>query len=192
MDASDQELLQRYREGDPSALGILVERYRRPLFGYILNMTGGKVDADEVFQEVWMRVIHKIDAYRHGNFHGWLVRIAHNLMIDRARRRRPEVSLDADAGEDGSSLIDVLPAGGPGPEAGLANRDLRTALGAAVGRLPDEQREVFLMRVKLELPFREIARIQGTSINTALARMQYALSKLRGLLHERYAELGAS
>jgi len=191
MDVPDQELLAQYRKGNPDALGILVERYRRPLFGYILNMTGGQVDADEIFQEVWMRVIRKIGSYQHQNFHGWLVRIAHNLVIDKVRRRRPEVSLDAGAGEEGSSLGDVIAGDAPGPDAGLANRDLRRAIGAAVETLPLEQREVFVMRVKLELPFKEIAAIQGTSINTALARMQYALGKLRGLLHERYAELGA-
>jgi RNA polymerase sigma-70 factor, ECF subfamily len=191
MDVADQDLLRQYGAGNPAALGILVERYRRPLFGYILNMTGGRVDADEIFQEVWMRVIRKVAGYRDQNFYGWLVRIAHNLVIDKARRRRPEVSLDAGDEDERASLGAVLADGSPGPDAGLANRDLRAAIGAAVEALPVEQREVFIMRVKLELPFKEIAAIQKTSINTALARMQYALGKLRALLRERYAELGA-
>lgn len=185
----DKDLVCRYLDGDVDALGELVERYRRPLFGYILNMTGSATDADEVFQETWLRVIRKIRGYRHRNFMGWLVRISRNLVIDRARRRKPQVSLDAELGE-GRSLGETLPGATPGPDAQTEDAELGRRIMSAVASLPVEQKEVFLMRVKTGLPFRQVAAIQGVSINTALARMQYALDKLRPILRNDYEDLG--
>ncbi len=185
---TDWSLLARYKRGDVDALEMLVERYRRPLYGFILNMTEGREDADEVFQEVWFRTIRKLGLYRQKNFCGWLMRIAHNLVIDRARRRKPDRSLDEEhAG--GGSLAGVLPSRDRGPTDNVQATDLGQAIARAVATLPDEQKAVFVMRVKAELPFKEIAKIQGVSINTALARMQYALSKLRPLLKAEYDDL---
>ncbi len=184
----DMELIVRYKRGNVSALDVLVTRYRRQLFGYILNMSVNASEADEIFQEAWLKVIRKIGLYRHKNFLGWLVRIAHNVIIDRSRRRKPNVSLDAESA-GGGSLGATLADKGPAPMDGIENRDLGQAISRAVAMLPDEQKEVFLLRTKAEISFREIAEIQGTSINTALARMQYALGKLREPLRESYNEL---
>ncbi|MCE9615441.1 MAG: sigma-70 family RNA polymerase sigma factor [Lentisphaerae bacterium] len=188
MDMSDRELLDLYRAGDVDAMSRLIERHRHMLFGYIVNMTGNPAEADDVFQEVWFKVIHKLEAYRDGNFGGWLVRMARNLVIDRHRRRKPEISLDQED-EAGRGLAHTLAARNTPPSAALAAQDLGTRIAAAVAMLPEEQREVFIMRVQAELPFKEIARVQGVSINTALARMQYALTKLRPLLQDDYAAL---
>jgi RNA polymerase sigma-70 factor, ECF subfamily len=188
MDDNDTKLLRLYRRGDAGALGALVEKYRRPLFGFILNMTGSQADADEVFQEVWLRVITKFTLYRPSNFLGWLIRIARNVIIDRSRRRKAQVSLDAES-EEGTSLGDVLAAPGPGPSGEAANRELGRRLAAAVKGLPRDQKEVFVLRMQSGLSFKEIAAVQRVSINTALARMQYALSKLRPLLAREYEEL---
>jgi RNA polymerase sigma-70 factor (ECF subfamily) len=185
----DSELVARYRRGDVDALEVLVERYRRQLFSYILNMIGNTGEADEIFQEAWIKVIRKIGLYRHKNFFGWLVRITHNVIIDSIRRRKPNVSLDAEAGDDGGSLANILPDRGQTPSENSENRNLGSVIAEAVALLPDQQKEVFLLRTKTELPFKEIAQIQGTSINTALARMQYALAKLREPLRECYDEL---
>lgn len=190
MGASDRDLITRYRRGDVDALAELVERYRRPLFGYILNMTGGQTDADEVFQEVWFRAIKRLPRYRHGSFPGWLMRIAHNLVIDRARRRKPGVSLDAER-DEGDPLRETIPGDGPDPRRAAEDRDIGARISDAVQSLPPPQKEVFLMRVQGDLPFKRIASIQGVSINTALARMHYATAKLRDLLREDYAELPA-
>ncbi len=192
METGDGELLAQYLGGEVSALEQLVEKYRRPLFAFILNMTEGRGDADEIFQEVWFRAIRSLKRYKQKNFLGWLMRIAHNLVIDRARRKKPDVSLDQSPGGDdeGLALINRLPSQDAGPD-GLAEAgDLGQVIAAAVATLPVDQREVFLMRTKVELPFKEIARIQGVSINTALARMQYALNKLRPMLADHYAALG--
>lgn len=190
MELSDKELIGRYRKGDVEALEALVEKYRRPLFGFILNMTEGRRDADEVFQEVWFKAIRKFAGYRHKNLFGWLVRIAHNVIIDQVRREKPIVSLDS-AEDDSPSMGETIPESGPGPFEQLEASDIGKRIAAAVKQLPDEQREVFVLRVQSEMPFKEIARIQKVSINTALARMQYALTKLRPLLREEYEALGS-
>lgn len=188
MDAKDRELVDQYRRGNVQALEMLVERHGRMLFGFILNHVGGAGDADEIFQETWFKVIRKIDTYREKNFGGWLVRIARNTALDRIRRRKPDVSLDAEP-EAGRSLAEVIPGNDPGPRRRLEASHLGQAIAQAVADLPDEQREVFVMRVEAGLSFKEISRMQRVSINTALARMQYALAKLRPLLKHEYQEL---
>lgn len=190
----ETELLRRYRDGDAAALGALVEKYRRPLFGFIANMTGDGADADDVFQEVWFKAIRKMALYREENFGGWLMRIAHNTVIDRVRRRKGMCSLDAGAGDDeggSGSLAGVLPAAGLDPAGNTEAGELGRRISEAVSALPPEQKAVFLMRVEMDLPFREISRIQQVSINTALARMHYAVGKLRTLLKDDYEALAA-
>lgn len=189
MDAAAEKLIEGYRQGDTAALGELVELYRRPLYGFILRMTEGDGEADDIFQDVWLRAIRKISAFRGGSFLSWLFRIAHNLVVDRARRSGRVVLMDAPGGEESRGMPeDRIPDSAPSPARDAANRDLGACIGSAVERLPVEQREVFLMRFEADLPFREIARIQGTSINTALARMQYALAKMRNELGSLYEE----
>ncbi len=181
----ESHYIARFREGDAEALSVLVEQYRRPLYSVILNMTGGRQDADEIFQDVWLRAIRALPRYRHkGRFVSWLFKIAHHIIIDRARRERPTLSLDhpqvahQDAGREDRDAADAVQAS-----------ELGQRIRAAVARLPPEQREVFLLRMETDLPFKEIARIQRTSINTALARMSYALAKLRASLGDAYREL---
>lgn len=188
MEVSDRELLNRYRDGQISALEGLIAKYRKPLFGFIINMSQGRDDADEIFQEVWLRVIRRQTTYEHGNFCGWLVQIARNVIIDRVRRRKFDLSLDEE-NEDGSSLGKVIAGNEPEPSARLVSQDLGERISKAVNMLSPEQKEVFLMRVQAGLSFKEIAGIQKVSINTALARMQYALSKLRTVLEKDYEEL---
>jgi len=184
---TDTDQIERYRQGDTEALSELVERYRRPLFGFILRMTNHKEDAEEIFQEVWLKAINNMARYRDHRFLSWLFRIAHNLVIDRSRRRKPEVSMDDENTTD--RLAYQSGTESPSPADALQEQDMHHRIRAAVGQLPPEQREVFLMRMEADLPFKDIARIQKTSINTALARMSYALEKLRKTLAEDYAQL---
>jgi RNA polymerase sigma-70 factor (ECF subfamily) len=189
MDQDDAQLLEAYRAGDAEALGKLVEKYKRPLFGFILRFSEGREDADEVFQEVWVRAIKNMNRYRQKNLLSWLFRIAHNLMIDRIRQRRPVVSFDTPVSEDGSTLSEHLAAQQLGPDGEAGGRELGVRIEAAAAKLPPEQREVFWLRMQVDLSFKEIAKIQKCSINTALARMQYAVAKLRTELSGEYVEL---
>lgn len=185
-DIDDNERLERWRRGDTSGLDELVQHYRRPLFGFILRMTEGYDEADEIFQEVWFRALRGLEHYRDRRFLSWLFKITHNLIIDRHRRRKPDVSLDD---ETGDQIKYQVADHRPSPADVLQSDDSLRRIRHAVDRLPFEQREVFLMRMELDLPFKEIATIQKISINTALARMSYALSKLRHALADDYAEL---
>lgn len=175
-----------YRRGKAEALAPLVEMYRRPLFGFILRMTEGRDDAEEIFQEVWFRAIKNLGHFRQARLLSWLFRIAHNLVIDRARKAKPQVDMTGRAEDPETSWVHRIPAVQIGPAHELVDADLGRRIREAVQKLPLEQREVFLMRMEGDLPFRDIARIQQASINTVLARMQYALAKLRAALKDEY------
>lgn len=189
MQPQEREWLEQYRRGDLEALGRLVEQYRRPLFSFILKMTEGRGDPEEVFQETWIRAIRNLDRFDDQNLLGWLFRIAHNLIIDRARKSRPELQPAPRTGQTTTTWFDQVASSAIGPATVAAGRDLGHRIQAALEALPPEQREVFLLRMDGNLSFKEIAKLQGVSINTALARMHYAVRKLRALLKDEYEGL---
>jgi RNA polymerase sigma-70 factor (ECF subfamily) len=189
METPENAWLAEYRRGSVDSMEKLVEYFRRPLFGFILKMTEGREDAEEIFQEVWFRVIRNLDSYREKRFISWLFRIAHNLIIDRARKARPMAGLHPSEPGQEDEIEARIPSPGINPALQVEDQDLGRRIATAVGHLPQEQKEVFLMRMEGDLPFREIAKIQGTSINTALARMQYALAKLRDELKADYWDI---
>ncbi|RKX36738.1 MAG: hypothetical protein DRP64_18185 [Verrucomicrobia bacterium] len=191
MDKTDTDCIKAYLGGDANALEPMVEKYKRPLYSFILKMTEGREDTDEIFQETWFRALKNIHKFQHKNFLNWLFRIAHNLVIDRARRNKRNVSMQTlTGGEDGDqTLEDHLPAPGITPAEEVGGIGLGERIEKAVETLSPEQKEVFLMRMYAGTSFKEIAKIQKCSINTCLARMQYALTKLRSMLREEYDEL---
>lgn len=190
MEHPEQVWLAEYRQGRVEALGQLVDHFRRPLYAFISRLMDGHVDADEVFQEVWLRAIKNLDRFDDEKMLSWLFRIAHNLVIDRSRRSKPVASLDAPVREDEEPLGRKMSAGGLSPDREASGHDLGLRIAAAVARLPSEQRAVYLMRMEGDVSFKDIARVQKVSINTALARMQYALAKLREELRDDYQMLG--
>lgn len=182
----ENQWIQAYQRGDVEALERLVEHFRRPLFAFILNMMPGNSDAEEIFQEVWLRVIKHLPRYREKNFAGWIFRIARNLFIDRIRREQRIVS---PRHPDDETTIETFPDRRPDPAAATGSADLGARIRAALTALPAEQREVFLMRSEADMSFKQIAAAQSTTVNTALSRMNYALQKLRPLLIEDYESL---
>ena len=190
MEHPEQVWLAEYRQGRVEALGRLVDHFRRPLYAFISRMMDGHADADEVFQETWLRAIKNLDRFNDEKLLSWLFRIAHNLVIDRSRRAKPAASLDAPVREDDDPLGQRLATAGLTPSAEAGGHDLGARIADAVARLPAEQREVFLLRMEGDVPFKDIAKLQKVSINTALARMQYALAKLREELRDDYRSLG--
>jgi RNA polymerase sigma-70 factor, ECF subfamily len=191
MDKTDIDCINAYLDGDANALAPMVEKYKRPLYSFILKMTEGREDADEIFQETWFRALKNIHKFQHKNFLNWLFRIAHNLVIDRARRNKKNVSMQSSfGGDDGdSTLEDHLAAPGISPAEEAGGTSLGKQIEEAVETLSPEQKEVFLLRMYGNTSFKEIAKLQKCSINTCLARMQYALTKLRSILKEEYEEL---
>jgi RNA polymerase sigma-70 factor (ECF subfamily) len=175
----DDALIARYREaGDVAALDTLVRRHADMLTRYLRGMLNAAADVDDAFQEVWLKVVRRPEAYRNSNFRGWLIRIAHNVAIDRYRRQRPTVSFDA-CDDEGGSLADTLPSGDATPRRVAADADTLGLIAARVRALPDTQRQVFLMRVAGDLSFKEIAAALKVPLNTALGRMHYAVTRLR-------------
>jgi RNA polymerase sigma-70 factor (ECF subfamily) len=185
---TDAELLFAFRKGDVPALDTLIGRYQGQLHGYLRAMTGSTADADDLFQETWLRVVRNPGSFRGGAFNAWLWRITRNLLIDRLRRRKPVVSLD-DTTAGGTSFAELTPAPGPDAGAEAADAELGRQIAAAVGRLPPDQREVFLLRTQAGMSFAEIARLRRIPINTALGRMHYAIQRLRQELGQAYATI---
>jgi RNA polymerase sigma-70 factor (ECF subfamily) len=181
---TDAELLAAFNQGDAKALEVLVGRYRQPLFSWLLGMTGNRADADDLFQEVWLRVIKNAKRFKNVSFKAWMWKIAKNLLIDFRRKRRPETSLDAVADADEVPLVDRLTAPDMDPARQAEIDDMTKRVMRAVETLPDMQREVFLMRTQGELTFSEIAAALGIPLNTALGRMHDAMNKLKKIMAE--------
>lgn len=181
MDDEDLMLAQDYRDtGNPDAIDKLVSKYGKSLLGYLRAATRNPHDAEEIFQDVWLRAMRKIAFFKGGSFKAWLTTIARNCVIDRARRARPTASLNREIDEEGTQVVDLMAdSEAVKPEAGLVSAERSARIREAVGALPDAQREVFLLRVEQDLSFAEIASMLGIPLNTALGRMHYAVTRLR-------------
>lgn len=174
---SDAELVEGALAGDPRAFPELVKRHGTGLYGYLRHRLGS--EADDAYAEVWMKVWERLGRYEdRGRFGAWLFTIAHRLFLDKARRagRRPQEPLEEEGGEERFASPE------PGPEREAEASAARERIGAALGKLPEDQREVFLLREFGGLSFAEIADAMDCPLSTALARMRYAVLKLRGEL----------
>lgn len=181
---ADEDLMVRYQQGEVRAFEILLGRHRKSVFNFILRYVGDKETAEDLLQETFMRVIKGADAYkRQAKFTTWLYTIARNLCVDQTRRRkhRRHASLDAPmaADDDSGTLLDVIPGSEMASDRKSVNKQLYQRLQGAIGALSEEQREVFLMREFLDMPFKQIADVVGVPENTVKSRMRYALEKLR-------------
>lgn len=193
-DHSDEELLRRFNEGDAEAFAELVGRYQRPLYNFILRSVRRQERADELLQDVFMKVVQRSQDFKgNSKFSTWLYTIARNLCIDHSRKMvfRRHVSLDAPGrsatSEEGPTLLERTAAEGAGPDRAMLQADLRTKIVDAVEELPEEQKDVFLMRQVQGLAFKDIADIVGVPENTVKSRMRYALERLQRALAD-YAD----
>ena len=187
---SDEELFARYRRGDARAFEELYRRYRRPVYGFIYRFVSDPETAAELHQEVFLKVIRgAADFEERSKFSTWLYRITRNLCVDRLRRmsHRKTVSLDQPGdpdGRDDRSLSERVEDPSGDVERQVVHGRLREALARAVAGLPEEQREVFLLREVSGLSYKEISEVVGCPENTAKSRMRYALERLRQSLSE--------
>ena len=176
----DGVLVKLYEEGNDQAFDILLARYQSAVFGYICSMVHDVDQANDIFQDTFVRVIMQIRNHHYvdnGKFSSWVMRIAHNLMIDGTRQRRPFVDI-ADTVEKDRILNDPTLLVG-NKEMDYHNEQTYSSLADMVACLPDSQQEVVRMRMYEHLSFKEIAEKTGCSINTALGRMRYAIINLR-------------
>ncbi|MGN0833994.1 MAG: RNA polymerase sigma factor [Kiritimatiellia bacterium] len=179
MTEDGQQLLAYARRGDVMSLSALVVRNTTWLKAFLRGLTASDVEAEDAFQEVWVRVIKGCRSFRGGSVRAYLARIARTVVIDRFRRNgRPTCSLDA-VGENGVSLAETLVDGAPSPSAVLELRGTAEEVRRAVRTLPEGPRTVLLMRIEGELSFREIAEELGIPLGTALTWMHVATVRLR-------------
>ena len=186
-DPSDGALLAAYRDGDTGAFEVLLGRYRRPIFNFVLRSVRDRGRAEELYQDVWMKVIERCGDFRgDAKFSTWLYTIARNVCIDHQRKMkfRAHASLEAPQPGKNQSLGERLGNPGPSTERLAAGGLLRERLTAAVEELPEEQREVFLLRQLQGLAFNEIADVVGAPANTVKSRMRYALERLQEALRD--------
>ncbi|MCB0280169.1 MAG: sigma-70 family RNA polymerase sigma factor [Calditrichaeota bacterium] len=172
-DLKDQWYLKQYYSGDTKAFDKIIERYKKPLFGFIFKMVQNREIAEDIFQDTFIKVIHYGKDYKEqGKFHSWIFNIAHNLCRDFWRKKSTqneyvdETLLDQDIDQNQSALDQ------------LYESENKEWLETAIDRLPEKQKEVVLLYVYSEMSFKDIADMLKCSINTVLGRMHYAKQKL--------------
>ena len=183
---NDQELLQVYSEGNEEAVTVLIERHRKRVYDYIRMMVKDADLADDLFQETFIKVLKSLREERYtdnGRFVAWVMRIAHNQIIDYFRRQKQQNNVSND--DVGYDLLNNKKFSDKTIEEHMVSDQISEDIRRLVDFLPDEQRDVILLRHYNDLSFKEIAEQTGVSINTALGRMRYALINLRKLINEK-------
>ncbi len=175
--STDEDLYRRYRRGDNAAFEQLYGRYSQPLYLFLLRSVGSEPDAQDLFQELWGRVIRHAEGFDGGDIRAWLFRIARNLRIDLYRRRqlRPAPSTD-DA--------EALPASNPGPQRRAEDDDCVDLMKREIGTLPPDQRDAFLLKEEGGLTLAAIADLAGVGRETIKSRLRYAMKRLREALED--------
>jgi RNA polymerase sigma-70 factor, ECF subfamily len=178
----------RLRRGDLNALSELIARYQNRLYRYLLRLVRRPSEAEDLFQQTWLRVVEKIrsfDASR--NFDAWLFTLARNLAIDHLRRIHPQ-SLDEPLAGDarGETGADRLPSDQAAPFDRVLAAERRSHIGEAVAALPLIYREVLALRFEEEMKIEEIAQVTGTPLSTVKTRLRRSLEQLRSSLEAKY------
>ncbi|HCE85261.1 MAG TPA: RNA polymerase subunit sigma-24 [Bacteroidetes bacterium] len=182
---SDQALVKQYIAGDESSLEKLIVRHRDRVYGAIYNFTKDVYLTEDLFQEVFIKVVNKLREGKYneeGKFLPWVLRMAHNLCIDNYRKTKRQVSIVTSEEFD---LFEILPVDSTNGEEMIINQQLKDKVRHLLNELPEEQREVVLLRHYFEFSFKEISELTGVSINTALGRMRYALINLRKVIEDK-------
>lgn len=190
----DNELVQLYINGNEESLSILLHRHKRRIFSSILLVVRDKALAEDLFQDTFFKVIQTLKRNQYseeGKFLPWVLRIARNLIIDHFRKNKKLPTVPVYVTEDGEE-VDVF-ATIPSEDDGFKNNEefvgFKRKIRKMVNNLPDEQKEVVIMRMYYDMSFKEIADFCNVSINTSLGRMRYALINLKKMIEESKTEV---
>lgn len=180
----DALLVKNYVAGDEAALATLITRHQAKIYGFIYSKVSDRDISDDIFQDTFIKVIKtlKSNSYNEeGKFLPWVMRIAHNLIVDHFRRNK-KMPMYRETEE--FSIFSIMKDDQPNIETQLITEQVESDVRKLILELPDDQREVLEMRMYQDLSFKEIADITGVSINTALGRMRYALLNLRKVIEK--------
>jgi RNA polymerase sigma factor (sigma-70 family) len=182
---SDHELINSYLAGDRQSLEIIIRRHRKRVYAYIYMLVKDHQLAEDLFQDTFMKVIHKLKNGKYneeGKFLQWVMRIAHNLIIDHFRREKRITMVGP---TDEFDIFNTIKSYDLPYEHTIMKEQLHNQLRSLIELLPPEQKEVLKMRHYMEMSFKEIAEETDVSINTALGRMRYALINLRKMIDQK-------
>jgi len=187
---SDYELITRFIKGEESCFEEIIRRHKHKVFAYISLYIRDQALAEDIFQDTFLKVIQSVKSGKYsdnGKFLSWVMRIAHNLIIDNFRRVKQMNTISNDSYDNDIFNSAKLSEGNI--ESTLIKKQIQKDIRVLISSLPDDQREVVILRHYADMSFREIADITGVSINTALGRMRYALINMRKMMEERKMSL---
>ncbi|HBD27463.1 sigma-70 family RNA polymerase sigma factor [Flavobacterium sp.] len=180
----DAVLVKNYISGDESALALLINRHQSKIYGFIYSKIGDRDLSDDIFQDTFIKVIKtlKTSSYNEeGKFLPWVMRIAHNLVVDHFRKAK-KMPFQRETEE--YSIFNYMTDNSLNIEGQIISEQVESDLAKLLEELPADQKEVLVMRMYQDLSFKEIADLTGVSINTALGRMRYALLNLRKIIEK--------
>jgi len=180
----DALLVKSYVAGDENALASLIKRHQSKIYGFIYSKTGDRDVSEDIFQDTFIKVIKtlKSNSYNEeGKFLPWVMRIAHNLIVDYFRKNK-KMPMFRETEE--FSIFSIMTDNNPNIEAQMITNQVENDLQKLIDELPNDQKEVLVMRIYQDLSFKEISELTGVSINTALGRMRYALMNLRKVIEK--------
>jgi RNA polymerase sigma-70 factor (ECF subfamily) len=180
----DAELVSNYIKGDESALSILIGRHKQRIYSFIYSKVYDRDITEDVFQDTFIKVIKTLKRGKYneeGKFLPWVMRIAHNLVIDHFRKSSRMPKFD-NAGE--FSIFSVLSDSTLNAEKSIIKEQVESDVRRIIEELPEDQKQVLLMRMYQDMSFKEISERTGVSINTALGRMRYALINMRKVIDQ--------
>ena len=187
--ATDQQLVHLYIDGNSDALSTLVTRYKDRIYTSIYLLVKDKYLAEDLFQDVFIRIIDTLKGGRYtdeGKFLPWALRIAHNMCVDHFRKVKRSPSIKT---SDDRDIFEVLNFSEPSAETKMMQSQSHDRVRRMIDLLPEDQREVIIMRHYADLSFKEIAELTNCSINTALGRMRYGLINMRKMMVEKQIAL---
>lgn len=179
--AADEVLVDMYIKGNDAAFDVLVKRYESKVYSYIYYAVKNQELAEDLFQDVFVKVVVRLRSGKYqetGKFYAWLMRVAHNLVIDHYRKTSDEKLISNDDSEQ-DIFNDPSLAVNENREEEMINEQTVNDIRQLIAQLPENQRQVLLMRYYEDMSFKEIAKLTNCSINTALGRMRYALLNLK-------------